>query len=72
MKELVSQRRIQAAEAITAMLILAASLLGGQGLSMGAMSHGALAILLMTTTVVCLGRLGPGSAMARIVLKRAA
>jgi hypothetical protein len=66
-KEFVSQRRIQAAEALTAMLILAASLLGG--LSMGSMSHGALAILMMTTTVVCLGRLGPGSAMARVMVK---
>lgn len=69
MKDLVSDRRTKAAGIVGVAAIVAAALVSPDAAAMGSMSHVALAVLLMTTTVVCLGRLGPASALARVAVK---
>jgi hypothetical protein len=69
MKDLVSDRRTRAAGMLGVAVIVAAALVGPGDAWMGSMSHVALAVLLMTTTVVCLGRLGPATALARVAVK---
>jgi hypothetical protein len=64
LQDFVSDRRRRAAGAISAMLLVGAAFLSPATSWMGYVSHSALAVLLMTTTVVCLGRLGPANAMA--------
>ena len=66
MKDFVSDRRRRAVVAMSAMLLVGAAFLSPTTSWMGFVSHSALAVLLMTTTVVCLGRLGPANAMAAL------
>jgi hypothetical protein len=69
LKDFVSDRR-RAAVATSAMLLVGAALLAPATSWMDYVSHSALAVLLMTTTVVCLGRLGPANASAMAALPR--
>jgi len=69
MKHLVSDRRAKAAGTLGVAVIVAAALVGPGDAWMGSMSHIALAVLLMTTTVLCLGRLSPATTLARVAVK---
>lgn len=67
MKDFVSDRRIRAAGSISAVLLLWAVFVSPGAPWMGYVSIGALAVLLVTTTVMCLGRLAPTASMAQVI-----
>jgi hypothetical protein len=66
MKDFVSDRRWTGGTAALAMLA-AAALLVSTGSPFAGLPGAGLAILLMTTTVMCLGRLGAVPSMARVI-----
>ena len=67
MKDFVSDRRIRAAGSISAVLLLWAAFVSPGNPLTGYVSMGTLSVLLVTTTVMCLGRLAPVAAMARVI-----
>jgi hypothetical protein len=67
LKDLVSDRYLRAAGSIGALLLLGAVVVSPGAPSMDYLPIGGLAMLVVTTTVMCLGRLAPAAAMARVI-----
>ena len=66
MKDFVSDRRLSAAGSVGALMV-AWTLFVSPGSASSGLPMAGLAILMMTTTVMCLGRLSAAPSMARVI-----
>lgn len=66
MKDFVSERRMSTAGSIGALMV-AWTMFAGPGSAFSGLPIAGLAILMMTTTVMCLGRLSALPSMARVI-----